>query len=270
MCALTVGRVGGSGGAGVFVGGCVCRSGNASSPLHTHPTPHSAGALDTLTRSTNLFTAAGSSSQNFFRNVATFDGSGAWATGQSTVNANVGLMHTPFGATTSNRIILNQATNHRYVLIGPSWPGSGAAASTPQLYLSFAAPTGMRGIHAVGAGLPTSNQTGGTGGGGTVLLPGFAKYNTASCTTDFNCPLIQSFAWEADGRTLWTADSQAFGAMTPAPSAKYNIVSYYWNDATAQYDRGLQMAVDPVQILYAIHGRVEAGVWVLYSVMYAS
>ena len=209
------------------------------------------GYVDTLTRVTSLFTGSGTSSQNFYRTVASNNGRDYWATGQTNTASAVGLQYMPYGNTTSRNVMPSQAINQRYVTVGPSWPGSGFSASTPMLYLSLANPLALRGIHYAigGSTLPTNNFT-------TAMLPGFARYNTVATTAAFN-----SFCFEPDGRTIWTADAVAF------PTS--NIVSYTWNDGTSQFDRAVQMAVDAVTQVQAIHGRYEAGVWTLYSVQAA-
>jgi hypothetical protein len=163
--------------------------------------------VDTLTRSTNLYTLAGSSAQNTFRTVTTVDGSGFWTTGSSTVSTNIGLMYTPYGGTTSNRVVINQALNMRFTMAGACWPGSGLPASTACLYVTYRDPQGIRGVHhvsMVGGAIPTTNST--AGATGTALLPGFAKYNAV--TTSYMYPLINGAVMEPDGLTLWTCDTQ--------------------------------------------------------------
>lgn len=76
--------------------------------------------------------------------------------------------------------------------VGPSWPGSGQPPSVPQLYVSYRDPLGQRGVHAIGSGTPTTNQT-----QGATLLPGFANYQLA--TSNITAPLIGSFHFEPDG-----------------------------------------------------------------------
>lgn len=132
------------------------------------------GLVDTTTRVTTLFTNAGTSSANFYRTVTSADGNGVYATGQTSTANGIGMQYTVWGNTTSRQIVYGQATNQRYAYVGPSFPGNpyGQSASQPMLYLSYANPLNLRGIHYMGAAgpLPTTNVT-----TGTVLVPGFSK-----------------------------------------------------------------------------------------------
>jgi hypothetical protein len=154
-----------------------------------------------------------STSGTLFRTVTSADGAtGFWMTGSSSSAATNGLHYVAAGSDTTERVSFVNAGSQRYTHVGPSWPGSGNPPSVPQLYVSIRDPAGARGIHAVGAGLPVANVT-----DGTTLLPGFAAYNPPAVnTTSAFYPLINSFVFEADGRTIWTSDTTGWGAVVPA------------------------------------------------------
>jgi hypothetical protein len=134
------------------------------------------GAVDTSTRVTTAFRDSTTATQ--FRTVASVNGSDIWMTGSTSVSAFHGMHYVPYGNTQTTRVVIANAANQRYVTVGPSWPGSGRPATTPQLYVSFRDGLAARGIHSINGAdpLPTRNVT---VGAQTTLLPGFSAYNVA-------------------------------------------------------------------------------------------
>ena len=197
-----------------------------------------------------------STSSTLFRTVATLDGSGFWLGGSTSSAGSAGLHYVPAGSATTTRVVVNNgavtAANLRYIAVGPSHPGSGNPPSVPQLYVSVRDPVGVRGVHAVGVGLPTGFNV------STTLLPGFAKYNVAA--NNLTTPLIGSFAFTPDARTLVTIDTQGWQGLVPPPPAfeRINLVSYVWSDERAEYVLDVQMSVDPPSVTGYAGQQVQA------------
>ena len=151
-----------------------------------------------------------STTSTLYRTIASVgeSGSGYWITGSTSNSDSHGMHYVPKGSSQSTRVVIGNAANQRYVHVGPSWPGSDACvrspstcASVPQLYMTIRDPVGQRGVHYVGQGIPTTNQT-----AGSILLPGFQWYQQS--TTNVTTPLIGSFHFEPDGRRIWACDTQ--------------------------------------------------------------
>ena len=80
----------------------------------------------------------------------------------------------------------------------------------------------------------------------------------------------------ADGRTLWTIDTQGWQTLSPVCCGTYekmNLVQWIWDDAASLFRRGLQMAIDSSNSLMYTgnqvqisHGRYENGAWTIYAV----
>ena len=198
------------------------------------------GSIDLRTRVTTAF--RDSASATTYRTVASMDGSSFYMTGSTSSTASDGLHYAEYGSSTSRMISDSNAVNQRYVTMGRDVSAGGAL----QLFISMRDPVPLRGISRVGSGLPTATNLTLTG---TDVLPGFAALQpNASVLT---APLIGSFVFEDDGRTLWTADTQSWN-MNPPPSSRPNLVQYVWNltsganvTSAGLWTRGIALELDP-------------------------
>jgi hypothetical protein len=163
---------------------------------------------------------AGATGTSSIRSVATIDGSAFYVSGTApgVPVGLAGVRMVPYtgGASTSVRISSTAllAANYRVVGFGPNLAGA------PQLYVGVRDPTPLRGLSAVGAGVPTSEDA------PVTLLPGQELYGY---TIQNILPV--AFVFESP-TSLWMVDTAGFQTN---PIQQFIVVQWTYSAASASW-----------------------------------